>query len=151
MEDEGRQNDSMTWKDLVNELRMNLEEKSRREGILNSKLGEKMAKLEQFLKEEKLKGKKLEEKDSEIAQLKIKIRKMRTYTGEDNKRPPSPMILKSSNRNLRGSYKRPQTPKLGKLSNSRNSIMVDRMIDDHHSSFSQLKNKLLDLKSKMGQ
>jgi len=59
-----------------------------------------------------LKGKKLEEKESEICQLKIKLRRMRPL-GDDHKRPASPLIMKSSVRNVRGSYKRPQTPKLG--------------------------------------
>lgn len=147
MDDDPNMDDSMTWKGLVNELRMNLEEKSRREQILNSKYDEKMSKLEDLIKEEKLKAKKLEEKQSEIAQLKINLRRLKPspygISTEELKRPSTPLILGSnSSRKLRRSLKRPQTPKI-KMDN------IEQMLDDHQSSFSKLKTKLMDLKSKM--
>ena len=148
MEEDANIDDSTTWKGLVNELRLNLEEKSRREQILNSKYDEKLCRLEDCIKEEKLKMKKLEEKDSEIAQLKIKLRRSKPLNyetmNEDVKRPPSPMVLSSSSRKVRNSFKRPSTPKV-KMGMGN----IDQLLDDHHSSFTKLKTKLFDLKSKM--
>lgn len=148
MEEDNNIDDSMTWKGLVNELRLNLEEKSRREQILNSKYDDKMSKLEDFIKEEKLTLKKLEDKDSEIAQLKIKLRRMKPgpYGGssEDVRRPSTPLVMSSSSRKLRRSLKRPQTPKV-KMGIGN----IEQMLDEHQSSFTKLKTKLLDLKSKM--
>lgn len=147
MEDDPNIDDSMTWKGLVNELRMNLEEKSRREQILNTKYDEKMSKLEDLMKEEKMKGKRLEDKQSEIAQLKINLRRLKPspygMASEETKRPSTPLVLgSSSNRKLRRSLKRPHTPKM-KIDN------IEQMLDDHQSSFSKLKTKLMDLKNKM--
>lgn len=149
MEEDNNIDDSLTWKGLVNELRLNLEEKSRREQILNSKYDEKMCKLEDYVKEEKSKAKKLEEKNSEIAQLKIQVRRLKSspygISNENSRRPSTPMMMSSSSRKLRRSLKRPQTPKVKKMGMGN----IEQIIDDHHSSFTKLKTKLLDLKSKM--
>ena len=109
-----RQDDSLTWQDLVNDLRVNLEEKPKREQVLNSKYEEKEGQLEALLRKQKEVFKTLEARDLEIAQLKIKLRRAKPPNygggGEELKRPPSPMFS-SSARKVRASSKRPQTPK----------------------------------------
>lgn len=56
LEDEDRVDDSSNWKDLVNELRYNLEEKTKREQTLNSHYEDKLSKIDKLLREEKRKS-----------------------------------------------------------------------------------------------
>ncbi len=71
MEDEERVDDSRNWKELVNELRYNLEEKSAKESSLNSQHEETLAKLDKMLREEKRKSQKVRDLEAEMAELKI--------------------------------------------------------------------------------
>lgn len=124
LEDEDRVDDSNNWKELVNELRYNLEEKTKREQSLNGQYDEAIGKLDKLIREEKRKTQKLKNKESELAELKIQLRRAKAsafnYGNRDplvntighmnsHRRPPSP-IIKSSARLPRRSYQSQQGP-----------------------------------------
>jgi hypothetical protein len=56
LEDEERMDDNRNWKDLVNELRYNLEEKTVKESNLNTQHEDTIAKLDKLIRDEKRKS-----------------------------------------------------------------------------------------------
>lgn len=109
LEDEDRVDDSQNWRNLVNDLRFNLEDKSKKEQLLSAQYEEKLTTLDRILREERKKSQKIRDLEGEIAEFKIHMRKMKSSapsyglysTGDLNmKRPASPVIMQSSSQRI---------------------------------------------------
>jgi hypothetical protein len=111
LEDEDRVDDSQNWRNLVNDLRYNLEDKSRKEQLLSMQYEEKLTALDKILREERKKSQKIRDLENELTELKIHVRKMKAANSGGNyglystaeiakKRPASPVIMQSTSQRV---------------------------------------------------
>lgn len=128
-----------TWREMVNDLKTTFEQKAQREQELFTKRSDLENKLDEVIIEEKTKSGEIRILRAELEKVKASQIIRSAFKSEDNRKPPSPLI-KSSGGGLRG-RERHQTPK--------NSKEVDMMLNEHQASFSHLKDRLKNIKSKI--
>ena len=109
LEDEDRVDDSQNWRTLVNDLRYNLEDKSKKEQQLSAQYEEKLTILDRVLREERKKSQKIRDLENELTEFKLQMRKLKSSgpsfgmysTGEVMaRRPASPVIIQSSSQRV---------------------------------------------------